>query len=332
VSEFRRGLFWGCQGTVDYRVPLDEIGFAALGFEAPAEDLELFVTGSEFRELLEQARAVAAAPVAEAPGGSPLVSALASRRWLSRREEVSANAWFVGAFPATLTPLLDDQGREAVRFAFANPAICGTLALEYQPASAKLMLAVPDGRWLGEELAQVSLQAFRDCLVETRPGRVGFGVGGLNKADPEVVVDLVAQARAAAPDCLVFATTSSFAKELVAGRPASYWQGLRAVLAAADVISMSAEEEGQLAQVWDAGWVEELLARGPKLAVVHSAHGISVRPSSRLAPFLTDPAAAVEAAHAEATRYAARALTGLGARFDGVLSAAVLTAWRPCSA
>jgi hypothetical protein len=191
------------------------------------------------------------------------------------------------------------------------------------------MLAVPDGRWLDEELAQRGLAQLTGALAALHPGRLGLGIGGLNKSTPAVVLDIIERARAAAPACLIFATGSSFAREITAGRPESYWSDLRAVFAAADVVSISSEEERQLGLVWGEDWARALTSAGPtRLVVTHAPTCVTACEHASLSDHLTDLAAILKAAQAEATLHSARGLTGLGARFDGVLSCLILARWR----
>jgi hypothetical protein len=320
-------LLWGFQGTIDFRTQLTGTQFEALGMTPPTEDRELFVAKDNVERLLDSVRGLGV-EVSPAPGGSPLVSALTAQGW-ARGSEAPLQARFLGAAPPELGDLISPEDAPVIAHASFNPAIGATLALEYRPASAKLMVSVPEGRWLDRRLAEQGLCGLRDAVKEISPSKVALGIGGLNKADPDAVLDLITAARKTAPGCLVYATGSSFAKQPKAERSPSYWSDLRAVYASCDVVSVSADEERQLMVAWGDDWPGALVGRQTKLVVTHSPSAVRTVQSSMLANFLEGLDEVIELAKEEAQRHAVRALTGAGARFDGVLSAALLLRWPP---
>lgn len=320
-----RLLVWGFQGTVDHKVRLARDDFLALGFVPPALDLELFVSAAEVSDLLQKL-AVRGTTVISTPGGSPLVSALTAAR-LCEREALAVTSRFAGNLPKGIAAYLDQVERAAIADAVVNPLIGATLALEYAPASAKLMLAVAEGRRLDATLAVTGLKCLQAMLRKASPSLVCVGIGGLNKADPLTAARLTDDLQTLLPSRLLMVTGSSFRQDLDAGRPRAHWAALRKVFAAAEVISVSETEEAQLAAVWGEGWVDELLLGRTKLVVSHSPGGQSTRCSPALADHLEDAQALVGRAGAEAAAAAAVSLTGIGARFDGVLSSLVLANW-----
>ena len=321
-------LFWGFQGTIDHRVSLDEDQFHALGLEPPAEDQERFVSRSELNSMLERLQGLGLTP-ASTPGGSPLISALTAAAWFSD-QHAHAAARFVGARPMGLSGYVDSDARNILSLAQANPAIGGTLALEYRASNSKLMLAVAEGRWLDEALAERSIEAIGNGVFALQPALVGVGIGGLNKATPSAVLHVIEEMRRLPVPAVIFATGSSFRQDVAADRPADFWDRLLEVFAGVDVISLSSAEQRQLDTIWGDSWIDRLLDAGTlKLAVRHSSKDAVFSQSETGRYVLEDAESILEVARAEATRNAARALTGLGARFDGVLSAATLLAWRP---
>ena len=127
---------------------------------------------------------------------------------------------------------------------------------------------------------------------------------------------------------VVFASGSSFRQDVAEQRPADFWERLKEVLGSVDVLSLNSAEQRQLNAIWGENWVEQLLDETTlKLAVRHSSKDAVFKLSSRAGAVLEDPQRMLEIARAEASRHAAEALTGLGARFDGVLSAAILRQW-----
>ena len=319
-------LFWGFEGTIDHRISLDDAGFRELDLEPPQEDQERFVTRAELNALLERLRQTGHAP-SSAPGGSPLISAVTASNWL-RGQGAPATVRFVGARPQGLSGYVKGGSRGLLSLAPVNPAIGGTLALEYRPSSSKLMLSVPDGRWLDEDLASRSVAAICDAVFVLKPGIVGVGIGGLNKADLGAVLHIIENVRRLPVPVLIFASGSSFRRDVTGARPPNFWDRLRDVFAAVDVVSLSATEQRQLNAHWGESWLERMLeGTALKLAVRHSSGDAACRLSSRAHAVIDDPNDVLPLARAEATRFAVRALTGLGARFDGVVSAALLLRW-----
>jgi hypothetical protein len=319
-------LFWGFEGTIDHRISLDDAGFHELDLEPPQEDQERFVTRAELSALLERLRQTGHAP-SSAPGGSPLISAVTASNWL-RGQGSPAAVRFVGARPRGLSGYVKRGSRGLLSLAPVNPAIGGTLALEYRPASSKLMLSVPDGRWLDEALADRSVAAICDAVFALKPGVVGVGIGGLNKADLSAVQRLIEDVRRLPVPALIFASGSSFRRDVTGERPPDFWDRLRDVFGAVDVVSLSSTEQRQLDSHWGDGWLDHMLEETAlKLAVRHSSGDANARLSSRAQAAIDDPTAVLAVARAEATRFAAQALTGLGARFDGVVSAGLLMRW-----
>ncbi|HEY7268501.1 MAG TPA: hypothetical protein VH951_01620 [Dehalococcoidia bacterium] len=320
-------IAWAAQGTVDYRVSLDKEEFAALGLEPPSEDLELFVPKADVQQMIAAVTALGHDVVAT-PGGSPLVSTLAAVSWLESHPESGASARFFGAVPDALPPMLPEQRRHLLDYATTSPDICGTLALEYATASAKLMMSVPEGRWLDEELAALSLSSLRSAIQSARPARLLFGLGGLNKSNPSVAGELIRTVRSLAPDVLVFVSGSSF-KRTPSGAPPDFWPDLYRVLSEADIVSLSREEWGQLSARWGTAWAQRLLESfRTEMIVIHSRESVDYVASRRLSGVLGRPESLLSTARERASEYAARALTGLGARFDGVLSTLIAAEWR----
>jgi hypothetical protein len=321
-------LFWGFQGTIDHRANLTAGQFEALGMTPPAEDQERFIAKPELSALLDELTRLDIS-TSKSPGGSPLMSALAADAWL-RQQGAEARARFVGARPQGLSQLVPETSSGVFELAEADPRIGGTLALEYRPASAKIMLSVPDGRWLDDGLANRGIGMVRHGLGEMKPSRVAIGIGGLNKASPHAVMRIIREMRQLQPQALVLATGSSFRSDVTDARPADFWPALLEVFASVDVISLSRAEKVQLSEVWGADWIDRLLAAGRlKLAVTHSSKWVDHQAGEAASRIFENPAAIVDTAAQEASRYASRALTGLGARFDGVLSAALLLNLQP---
>ncbi len=316
-------LLWGFQGTIDYRAELSAGQFEALGMTPPAEDQERFVTRQELAAVLDDLTRLGI-ETSKTPGGSPLMSALAADAWL-REQDVAAQSRFIGARPQGLSSLIDPASGPVLELAELDPRIGGTLSLEYRPASAKIMLSVPDGRWLDDGLANRGITLLRYAVCELKAGPLVMGIGGLNKATPQAVMRIIREVRQMAPAALVMATGSSFRADVASERPAGFWPALHEVFANVDVISLSRAEKVQLTQAWGSDWLDSLLSSGRlKLAVTHSSKWVEHEAGESAKRLLDDPAGIVERAAQEASRYAARALTGLGARFDGVLSAALL--------
>ncbi len=316
-------LLWGFQGTIDYRAELSAGQFGALGMTPPAEDQERFVSKQEVAALVDELtrRGI---ETSKRPGGSPLMSALAAGAWL-REQGADAASRFIGARPPGLSALVDAEATEALELAEPDPRIGGTLSLEYRPASAKIMLSVPDGRWLDDGLANRGITLLRYGVCELKAGPLVIGIGGLNKATPHAVMRVIREVRQMAPAALVMATGSSFRSDVVSDRPEDFWPALHEVFANVDVISLSRAEKVQLTQAWGEDWLDTLLDGGRlKLAVTHSSKWVEHEASESARRWFDDPAGIVERAAQEASRYAVQALTGLGARFDGVLSAALL--------
>jgi hypothetical protein len=256
------------------------------------------------------------------------MSALMAQGWLTARD-TDVCSYFVGARPEGLESLIGPRQRETVRFAAIDPRIGGTLALEHRPASAKLMLAVPEGRFLDEALAERARKSTWDVVGELRPSVALLGVGGLNKAKPALACSLVRLMRRRVRNCVIFAAGSSFAREATASRPPAFWSDLNQLFAAADVVSVSRSERQQLAAVWGDDWPNDLVTKGStRLVVMHSAHDVVLCRAPLLADCLDGLDGIVDAAQQEASRHAAASLTGSGARFDGVLSAGILANWR----
>jgi hypothetical protein len=206
------------------------------------------------------------------------------------------------------------------------------LALEFRPTNSKLMLSVPDGRWLDETLAVRSLDAITSAVLSLRPKRIGVGIGGLNKASLAAVLGLIREIRQLQVPAVLFATGSSFRLDVGAERPSGFWDQLLEVLGAVDVVSLSSAEHRQLDSIWGSGWYEALLRdRALKFLVRHSSKDAVLQQAADAADYLEDAEAILEVARKEATGYAQKALTGLGARFDGVLSAAMLLSWSGAS-
>jgi hypothetical protein len=326
MAESHPVLFWGFQGTLDYRASLTEDQFHALQLEAPQEDQERFVSKRELEAALEQMRRLSIA-YATAPGGSPLISALTATAWY-RATGAAAASRFVGAWPASFSSYVDEDARGTLSLAESNPVIGGTLALEYWTTNSKLMLSVPDGRWLDDGLATRSLDSIFSSVLSLRPKRIGVGIGGLNKASLPAVQRLVGEIRQLPIPAVVFATGSSFRTDIGAERPPDFWDRLLDVLCSVDVISLSSAEDRQLEAIYGERWVEMALRAGRlKFMIRHSSQAAVVLRGEGAEGCLESAEAILETARAEATRYARQALTGLGARFDGVLSAAMLLNW-----
>jgi hypothetical protein len=319
-------LLWGFQGTIDYRCSIDAGIFHRLFLPVPQEDEERFITRTELEETVRSLERFGV-EVLRTPGGSPLVSALAAASWHESRDDPTIVPRFVGAIPQDLPALVPEHRRPVLGHATASAAIAGTLALEHEPTSAKLMLSVPDGRWLDEALACVAMNGIKQSLIELQPRRALLGFGGLNKSTPSIAGELVRQVRSLVDDCIIFVSGNSFRKT-----PASvpdYWSDLYQVLGSADVISVSREEWGQLSDRWGSHWAQDLFAgHRTRFVYMHWPEGSSVLAAPGSKAVLADPAHLCQVASARATEYAARALTGLGARFDGVLSALVRQSWR----
>jgi hypothetical protein len=127
---------------------------------------------------------------------------------------------------------------------------------------------------------------------------------------------------------VVFATGSSFRKDIGTKRPAGFWDRLLDILCSVDVISLSSAEHRQLDAIYGDGWRDRALHAGTlKFLVAHSSKDATIFRAVGADALLESADAMLEIARAEATRHASRALTGLGARFDGVLSAAMLLSW-----
>jgi hypothetical protein len=319
-------LFWGFQGTLDHRASLTAGQFRLLDIEPPEEDVERFVSKAELNATLEHLERLGV-PHSTAPGGSPLISALTADAWF-RANAPHAASRFVGVRPDGLSGYVDAEARDTLSLAEANPVIGGTLALEYRPTNSKLMLSVPDGRWLDEALAQRSLDAIAGGVLSLRPKRIGVGIGGLNKASLPAVQRMIEEIRQLPLPVVIFATGSSFRMDIGTQRPPDFWDRLLAVLSAVDVVSLSSAEHRQLNSIWGEAWVERALRSGSlKFLISHSSKDALVLRGGGADVHLSDVVPILEAARAEATHYAEQALTGLGARFDGVLTAALLLSW-----
>jgi hypothetical protein len=320
-------LFWGFQGTLDHRAGLSEDQFHTLQIAPPVEDQERFVSKQEMIATLDQLQRLGVS-ISTAPGGSPLVSTLTADAWY-RGRGANAVSRFVGARPGGLSGYVDSDSRDALSLAETNPVIGGTLALEYRPTNSKLMLSVPDGRWLDDGLADRSLDAIAGGLLSLRPKRIGVGIGGLNKASLPAVLRIIREVRQLPVPAVIFATGSSFRGDVGTERPAGFWDRLNEVLGSVDVVSLSSAEHRQLDSIWGDGWAERLQANGLlKLLVRHSSQDAVLSQTKTAHLCLEDADSILKTARAEATRYARQALTGLGARFDGILSAAVLLNWK----
>ena len=326
MAESQPVLFWGFQGTLDHRANLTQDQFDELRLETPQEDQERFVSTRELNAALEQMQRLGIA-YATAPGGSPLISALTADAWY-RSHGAKAASRFVGARPAGLGGYVDSASTDILSLSVANPVIGGTLALEYRPHNSKLMLSVPDGRWLDDALATSSLDAIFRGVLSLRPKRIGVGIGGLNKASLPAVQRLVREIRQLPVPALIFATGSSFRKDIGTDRPADFWDSLLDVLCSVDVISVSSAEHRQLDAIYGDGWRDRALRAGRlKFLVRHSSKDALIVEGDGADAFLEPADAMLDMARAEASRHASEALTGLGARFDGVLSAAMLLNW-----
>ncbi len=318
-------ILWGFQGTIDYRAQLGAGDFQKLGIEAPGEDTETFVSKSQLAELIESVEGLSI-EVARTAGGSPLMSALAAASWFEATDAPGSVSRFVGAVPEDLTELVPEHRRPVLEFATPSSSIAGTLSLEHAPTSAKHMFAVPDGRCLDEPLACSALAGIRRAIDELNPERVLLGFGGLNKAFPAVASELVLTFRKSVPKALVVVSGNSF-KRVPRGNY-TFWPDLYQAFAEADIVSLSREEHGQLAGRWGDDWTDRLFdSHRPAMVAVHSPFEVEILASRNLAALLPDAEVLVKTAQARASEYAARALTGLGARFDGVLSALVANSW-----
>jgi hypothetical protein len=323
MAEPESVLFWGFQGTLDYRATLTEAQFHNLQIEAPTEDLERFVSKRDLNSTLEQLQRLGV-PTSTAPGGSPLISALTAAAWFSD-QKADAVARFVGSRPGGLSGYVESTSRDVLSLAESNPVIGGTISLEYRPASTKLVLAVAEGRWLDDALADRCIDAISSGVLSLRPRRIGVGVGGLNKASLSAMQRLIKAVRELPVPAVIFATGSSFHHDIGTERPAGFWDRLLEIFATVDVISLSATEQRQLDLKWAEGWLDRLLREGDlKLAVKHSSGNAELRSAASATGWLAEPQKILAVARREATRFAGQSLTGLGARFDGVLSAAVL--------
>jgi hypothetical protein len=320
-------MLWGFQGTVDYIVSLDADGFARIGLKPPAGDAELFVSHreiSQLRDALEEMGFKAAC----SPGGSPLVSALAAASWAAGHKDSGTTSCFVGRAPLGLMDLIPDDIVPVLRYAELAEQVYPTLALEYRAASAKLMFSTSEGRWLDESLACAALAGIQRA-VEEHPGySVALGFGGLNKSRPAVAGELIRTLRKSVPRLLLFVSGNSFAR--APDRALSFWPDLYRVLADADVVSLSREELAQLSAQWGENWARDIAAlRGVRAVVVHWPGGAEVVASSLTVEGQAELEVLNLRAGKTATAYAELALTGLGARFDGVLSALIAEAWLP---
>jgi hypothetical protein len=321
-----RLLLWGFQGTIDYRASLSEAEFEGLGLTAPAEDHEVFITQVQLASYVEKLKDLGC-QVVQAPGGGPLLSALAADAW-STAQDRGLIARFVGAKPRGLAASLPEHGAAVCAYAEVDPRIGGTLALEFRPASSKLMLAVPSGRWLDSELAQIGRRTLWAAIEAEHPELLGLGIGGLNKANPAFAAEIIQLVRRRLRVSVVFVTGSSFARELMQERPRSFWSDLQRVFALANVISVSEAEYQQLSRAWGDDWTSRLLeGEAAEFVVIHSPHEVRVLRSCTAAAHLLDADAIIHAAQLAASRHAAKALTGAGAHFDGTLSAMALDAW-----
>jgi hypothetical protein len=187
------------------------------------------------------------------------------------------------------------------------------------------MLAVAEGRWLDDALADRCIDAISSGVLSLRPQRIGVGIGGLNKAALAAIRRLITAVRGLPIPALLYASGSSFRKDIGTERPEGFWDRLIDIFATVDVISLSATEHRQLDAKWGDGWLDQLLRESNlKLAVKHSSGSAEVRVAESAMDWLAEPEKLVEMARQAATRFAGQSLTGLGARFDGALSAAVL--------
>jgi hypothetical protein len=330
MTESRPVLFWGFQGTLDHRASLTADQFHALQLEPPQEDQERFISKRELVEALEQIQRLSI-PHATAPGGSPLISALTAGDWY-RGAGAEAVARFIGARPDGLRSYVDGVSQDTLQLSESNPVIGGTLALEYRPANSKIMLSVPDGRWLDDGLAARALDAIGGGVLSLRPKRIGVGIGGLNKASLHAVQQLIQEIRRLPVPAVIFATGSSFRKDIGTERPVDYWDQLLEIFSSVDVVSVSSAEYRQLEAVYDEDWGLKALDGGTlKFLIRHSSGDALTYRSEIASAYLESIEAIVETARAEASQHAQQALTGLGARLDGVLSAAVLLNWERVS-
>lgn len=143
-------LVWGFESTIDYRFRLTPTDFQRLGLEAPAQDREEFISQEEFAALLARLQAMGYAP-SSAPGGSPFISALAAQEWLTAGGRKDTSAFFIGAVPQAARDLLPPHQAPVIAHARLSVGATGTLSLENPEGRAKLMLAVPEGRFLDDE-------------------------------------------------------------------------------------------------------------------------------------------------------------------------------------
>jgi hypothetical protein len=94
------------------------------------------------------------------------------------------------------------------------------------------------------------------------------------------------------------------------------------------VITLSSAEHRQLDAVYGEDWATNALGGcGLKFLVRHSSRDALVSRARGADMYLESVEELIAAAREQATRYASQALTGLGARFDGVLTAAMLRRW-----
>lgn len=324
----RRLLMWGFQSTVDYRARLAPAEFEALGFEPPLVDAEVFVSRQEFSHLLQRVLA-RGHQVAVVPGGSPLLSALAAQEWLLRNGRGSrAGVRFVGGMAAALPLLIEPRLREVIEHATSHGEIVGTLALEHREASAKVMLTVPDGRWLDESLGSIAVAGVRAAIESLRPERAAVGIGGLNKAHPAVLKHTVRAIRDLPCPTLVLMSGDSFRPGVPVPGGRDYWEALFEAVGQAHIFSVNDQENRDLEREWGTGWAGRLSTLGMPIVVIHSPHGVSCRAGDEARARFPDLVDAIDEARREASAHAGVALTGLGARFDGVLGAIALERWR----
>ncbi len=314
-------LVWGFESTIDYRFRLTATDFQPLGLAAPAQDREEFISQEEFAALLARLQSMDYTP-SPAPGGSPFISALAAQEWLLAGGHKDAAAFFIGALPQAARDLLPPHLTPVIAHARLTPGATGTLSLENTQARAKVMLAVPEGRFLDGAAATASCLSLDSLVGETAPDYLLLGAGGLNKADPCSLARVLAHAGAIPCRQGLFLSGNSFQRLISDSGNAERWRQLYEIMISANILSVSQEEHDQIVSVRGDGWVAESQAA----VVCHSPD------SARLCndrPGLGQRAhieAAISVARAQASAYAGQALTGLGARFDGVLSAALLTA------
>lgn len=324
-SSLQKLMLWGFQGTVDYRFQLQPEEFMRLGYDAPAADLEVFVSPGELAQVMSSL-AVGMSRPGGALGGSPLISAVRAQEWISKLGmSASMRSCFVGVLPVEAGRLLPPSVRGVVEFAEFSNEIRGTICLENIAHSTKLMLSVPRGRWLNQELLAVGINGIRRALLHMNGAPAALGIGGINKADPPVLIELIEFVRKITGLSFVFLSGSSFKPALDGQQGDDYWPVLFKALSLADALSLSEEEFGQLQSRWGEGWPEEMLRSGRlRLIICHAPTGVFVRSAPGCEACLPEVEDMLEAARGYVAAVSAEAVTGRGACFDGVISAHAL--------